>query len=525
VERASDTNEYAFTEEGPWEIREQELAWLGACEGLRQEVSSEMRRLLDTSLPPPPTRALEVAATLGARGAVPGLFGRLVLKRGSAYVAQRFREAFRHLGPTFIKLGQILSAGRGIFPEEVVREFALLRDQVPPAPFSEISRTVSAELGAPLSQVFSYFSPTPAAAASIAQVHYGQLADGSPVAVKVQRPGIEEVVRRDIRVMAHLAPFLARRVPVFSLINPPAIVELFADTILEELDFRLEAQNMLDIARVIRQAGNTAIVVPRPHPELVTRRVLVMQRLGGLKWSDAGDLRRQGVDTAGILREAILSLLEGAMVYGVFHGDLHGGNLFLTEEGKVVLLDFGITGRLAEKERRALLRLMIAGLTNDVPGQLDAYRDLGALPPDIDKQRLIKELGLDRPPVDPLTLTSAELMSEVRRTMKVLLSHKASLPKPLMLFVKDLIFLDEAIAMLAPEVDLIEEMVALAGRFISRHKDKLEEELGVPAGSIAEDIDAKALKANLGLGDARLTYSDLQERRRLLRQKIRGADR
>src|SRR5262249_17258341 len=162
-------------------------------------------------------------------------------------------------------------------------------------------RVVVEDLAQPLSAVFDTFERECLAAASIAQVHAARLKSGEEVVVKVQRPQVARLVRRDIAAMAWIAPHLVGRIPVAGLANPPALVELFAETVVEELGFRLEAENMLDIARVLRDAGQTAIVVPRPHPSLVTPRVLVMERLRGFKYEDVDGMRAAGIDTAAVL--------------------------------------------------------------------------------------------------------------------------------------------------------------------------------------------------------------------------------
>ncbi|NEP53290.1 MAG: AarF/ABC1/UbiB kinase family protein, partial [Moorea sp. SIO3C2] len=233
----------------------------------------------------------------------------------------------------------------------------------------------------------------------MAQVHRAVLADhispggGREVVVKVQRPSVAEFVHKDLRVMAWLAPFLIGRIPVAALANPPALVEVFAETITEELDFRLEADNMLDVAMSLRQLGQTAYVIPRPHPELVTRRVLVMERLSGFSFDDVAGITDAGVNTHEIVRTSMIGFLEGAMIHGVFHGDLHGGNLFVQPDGRTALFDFGITGRLDEAKRQAFLRLLMTGMMSDVKGQLAAIRDLGALPPDTDLDQVFSDLG------------------------------------------------------------------------------------------------------------------------------------
>ena len=308
--------------------------------------------------------------------------------------------AFGHLGPTYIKLGQIVSGGEGLFPEELVAEFKLLRDRVPPEPFDDVRRVVELELGRSLDDVFASFERTPIAAASIAQVHAARLRTGEDVVVKVQRPQIARLVREDIEAMSWLAPHLIGRIPVAALANPPALIELFAETIVEELDFRLEAQNMLDIARVLAETEQRATIVPRPHPTLVTRRVLVMERLDGIPWDDVQAMHAAGVDTEAVLHAGLVSFMEGAMLYGVFHGDLHGGNLMVRPDGRTVLMDFGITGRLDETKRMAFLMLLVGATSGDTMAQLGALRDLGAFPPDTDLEAVFRDLGLDRT-IDP----------------------------------------------------------------------------------------------------------------------------
>jgi ubiquinone biosynthesis protein len=300
-------------------------------------------------------------------------------------------------------------------------------------------------------------------------------------------------------------------------------VELFAETIVEELDFRLEAANMLDIATVLRDLGQDGYVVPRPHPRLVTRRVLVMERLSGFNFDDVAGMQDAGIDTEAVIRTGMIAFMEGALVHGIFHGDLHGGNLFVLPDGRTALLDFGIVARLSPERRLAFLRLMLGATTNDVLGQMAALRDLGALPRDTDLKAVIRDLGLDRPPVDPTTLTGDEMVKEVQRVVKALLGYGARLPKELMLYVKNMVFLDGAIARLAPDLDILAEIASISMWFAQRHGERFSQELGLEAGSVAFDFEG--VKAGFGL-DAdvdRLTYRELQARRQLIQKRMRSA--
>jgi ubiquinone biosynthesis protein len=321
--------------------------------------------------------------------------------------------------------------------------------------------------------------------------------------------------------MAWLAPHLVGRIPIAALANPPALVELFAETIVEELDFRMEAANMIDVASMLHDLGQTGYVVPRPHPTLVTRRVLVMQRIYGFNFDDVVGMKDAGIDTEEVVRTAMVALMEGAMVYGVFHGDLHGGNLFVLADGRTALLDFGIVGRLTGERRLAFLRMMLAATTNDVKGQMAAMRDLGALPADTDLEAVIKDLRLDLPPIDPTTLTGEELVNEVQRVVKALLGYGARLPKELMLYVKNMVFLDGAMARLAPDLDLIGEIAKISMMFAERHGERLGRELGIDHTAVELNMDG--VKAGFGVDTATesLTYRELQARRELISKRMR----
>lgn len=512
----------AFTPNGPWEVNPDTMGWRGAANSmdeLRSRTAAEAIELIRPRRLPPGMRVLTVGAIVGR-----ALLGWAANGRGTpesrADLSRRLRPAFERLGPTYIKLGQIISSGHGVFPDELVEEFQLLRDRVPPEPFTAVRRTVEEDLGRSLAEVFTSFDRVPLASASIAQVHRATLRTGERVVVKVQRRTVASQVRRDIAAMNWIAPWLIGRIPIAALANPPALVELFAETIVEELDFRLEAQNMLDIGAVLATSGQTSVVVPRPHPELVTRRVLVMEQLHGFAWGDAVGMRAAGIDTAAVLRVSLIAFLEGALLYGVFHGDLHGGNLLVQPDGTVALLDFGITGRLDQPKRLAFLRLEVAASTNAIRPQIEALRDLGALPLDTDVDVVIQDLGLDRPAIDPTTLTADEMMVELRNVTKALLGYGARLPKELMLFVKDMLFLNGAMATMAPDVDILGELMAIIAYFTERHGAQISREVGLDLAVVPVDLDG--YRAALGVTDPSetITFRQLQERRELIRGRF-----
>jgi ubiquinone biosynthesis protein len=522
----------AFSERGPWQVDPAEMPWREGVGALRAAIQAQVPQWVRRRRLPPLGRFAKAG---GAFGGALGAWWLRERRAGGeasrAALSRRLRVAFEELGSSYIKLGQIVSSGQGLFPDELVAEFRLCRDRVPAEPFSHVRDVLEADLGAPLGALFERIDPEPLASASIAQVHAARLRanpergvhGGEEVVVKVQRPDVAALVRQDVAAMAWIAPHLVGRIPVAALANPPALVELFAETISEELDFRLEGQNMLDIAQVLRDAGQRLIVVPRPHPRLVTRRVLVMERLVGFHADDIEGMRAAGIDTAEVLRALMIAFLEGAMIYGVFHGDLHGGNLVVMRDGRVGLFDYGMTGRMEEPQRLAFLRMMMSGATNDVRGQLAAFRDLGALDPGADLEEILRILKVDQPVRDPTKMSSEELVSEIQSVLRGLLKHGARLPKHLMLYVKNMLFIDGAIGRFAPDVNLFAEMAKIYGYFAQKHGARILRDIGFDP--TRQDLDLAGVRAGMGLeGEVdTLTYRELAARRQTVREKLEEA--
>jgi ubiquinone biosynthesis protein len=246
-----------------------------------------------------------------------------------------------------------------------------------------------------------------------------------------------------------------------------------------------------------------------------------MERLEGFAFDDVEGIRAAGIDTSAVIRTGMVAFMEGALIHGVFHGDLHGGNLFVMADGRTALLDFGITGRLDDARRNAFLRMMLGASVNDVKAQMTALRDLGALPADSDLDAVIRDLRLDQPTIDPTTLTGEELVKEVQRIVKALLGYGARLPKELMLYVKNMVFLDGAIATLAPDLDLLAEIATISLYFAQTHGDRISAELGVDVRNIEVDLDGVKASFGVDASTESLTYRELQARREIINKRMR----
>jgi ubiquinone biosynthesis protein len=245
-----------------------------------------------------------------------------------------------------------------------------------------------------------------------------------------------------------------------------------------------------------------------------------MERLDGFAFDDVESMQAAGIDTHALLQAGLIASLEGAMIYGVFHGDLHGGNLVVQPDGRTALFDFGMTGRLSEPQRLAFLRLLMFGTTGDQRGQLAALRDLGAFPPDVDLDALARDLDLDGPVKDPTQMSADDLMNEMREVTKKLLGYGARVPKELMLFVKNTMFLNSATAILAPDLDMLQQMMTIYAYFAETHGDRILREVGIDANQAAPDPVAMRAAFLVDSDTETLTFRDLQARRDEVRRKL-----
>ena len=291
-------------------------------------------------------------------GLDPVLSDEPVATEATRRIAEDLANDLERMGPTFIKLGQLLSSRPDILPEEYIRALARLQDRVEPFAFSEVEPLVTEELGVRLSKAFSEFTATPLAAASLGQVHRAALRDGRQVAVKVQRPGIRQRVVEDLEALGELAEFFDQHTALGRRYRFVKILEEFRRSLLRELDYRQEAQNL----NLLRQnlAEFDRILVPMPIDDYTTSRVLTMEYVAGTKIAALSQIVRLELDGARLAEQLFRAYLKQVLVDGFFHADPHPGNVVLLASGRLALLDLGMVARIAPRLQEHLLQLLLA---------------------------------------------------------------------------------------------------------------------------------------------------------------------
>jgi ubiquinone biosynthesis protein len=314
---------------------------------------------------------------------------RQALKAGGP---ERLVMALEELGPTFIKFGQILSTRSYMLPSDYAVALARLQDEVSPFPVEDARRIIREELGKDVEHLFASFEDTPVASASIAQVHRATLFSGEEVVVKVRRPGVQETLELDIVILHELAELLETHVPESRRYDPRGIVREFERTSRREIDFTTEAAN-LDVFRH-NFADVPDIHIPRVFRNLSTGKVLTTEYIHGIKISNVDELTKASIDLPGVARIGARAVLKQVFEDGLFHADPHPGNLFVTPDGKIAPVDFGIVGRLTHQEMEDLADLFIGVVKGDGQRLLAAIEKMNMLPEDADRRSALEDAML-----------------------------------------------------------------------------------------------------------------------------------
>ncbi len=429
------------------------------------------------------------------------------------------------LGPAFVKLGQLLSTRGDLLPPSYLDALGRLQDRVEPFSFADVERVVQQELGFKLSKGFARFEAEPIAAASLGQVHRAALRDGRDVAVKVQRPDIGERVAEDLAVMDDIAEFLDRHTESGRQFEFAETVREFRRTLLQELDYRREALNMVRLADNL--AGFPRIVIPRPVDDYTSSRVLTMELIAGRKITSLTPLMRQDIAGARLATELFRAYLHQIIIDGFFHADPHPGNVFITEDGRIALLDLGMVSRLTPARQDQLLKLLLAVGEGDGDRAAALTLEIGEPRREVDQnglRRQVQELVAHYQDAPLEQLQVGRVMLQITRAAAV---YGIRPPPELTMLAKTLLNLDEVGRTLAPDFDvngaLRDEAANLmqrrmwqsasAGSLFSTALETKEflEKLPGRVNRLLDAVTSNEVKLNVELVDEQLLIEGLQK--------------
>jgi ubiquinone biosynthesis protein len=380
---------------------------------------------------------------------------------------RRIRLVLEELGPTFVKLGQMMSTRADVFPPEYIHEFKKLQDQIPPVAFSRIKALVELQLKSTLSEVFSEFAAAPFAAASVAQVHFAMLRDNVKVAVKVIRPGIRKKIREDIRLMYYLAERVEKSFEAGRIIGPVELVREFERTIYKELDMHIEAGSIEKFRENFKNSED--IYIPKVYWGYVTKSVLVMEHIEGIKMDQVEEIKRHGIDPKKIALIGLHGFSRQLMEFGFFHADPHPGNTIVMYDGRVALVDFGITGYLDRTTMNHIAGIFLGYADHDYDRVMDALSNAGL----INEQTI--ELGNFRADLEEVsetfygrTLSAISMKDVYDQIMQLVLKYRIRLPRNLLLLMKTLVQNESLGKILNSDASILEVTKPYAKALIAR---------------------------------------------------------
>lgn len=367
---------------------------------------------------------------------------------------ERVRRALTELGPTFIKLGQVLSTRPDLIGSEMASELSALQSHAPADPIAAVRALIQAELGHPPEELFAWFDETPLASASIAQVHRARLKNGREVVLKVQHAGIEPLVVADLAILEGLAEFAEKHAEALRQYQPSAVARQFHRTLLRELDFQRERQNVEDFSHNF--AGDPTVRFPTAHREFCSKRVLTLDFLDGISGTEPAKLLQSGTDLAEFARRGANLYLNMIFRDGFYHADPHPGNLMLLPDCVVGVLDCGMTGRIDEPLRDDIESLLLAAMAKDATGLADVVLRLGACPPDCPRDRLRADLNDFVADNVGHSLRDLDLSAALNHLVEIIRRYHIVLPARLSLLLKTLVVLEGTGRLLSPEFSLAE---------------------------------------------------------------------
>ncbi|WP_160720423.1 2-polyprenylphenol 6-hydroxylase [Bacillus sp. USDA818B3_A] len=366
---------------------------------------------------------------------------------------ERLRLFLEELGPTFIKIGQIVSTRPDVIPNEIIQELEKLQDQVPLFPYQEVKQIIELEFDQPIEDLFVEFSEFPLAAASIGQVHDAVLSTGERVAVKVQRPNIQPMIETDLEILQDLARLAESRLDWAVRYQIRDIVSELAASIRLELDYENEGRNTERIARQFEQ--NPKVMIPKIHWDYTTPKVLTMDYMEGIKLNETAKLEQAGYDKKILAERVVHSVFEQILVDGFFHGDPHPGNILALPGEVIAFLDFGIVGRLTTQMKTHVASFMIALMNQNTDEVVKTITNMGLVPEDVNQDKLRADVDQLREKYISIPFSEMKAGQAVNELFSVAYRHRVQIPTDLTILGKTLLTIEGIVEKLDPDLSII----------------------------------------------------------------------
>lgn len=381
---------------------------------------------------------------------------------------ERIRIAFEKLGPTFIKLGQLLSLRPDIIPPEYIKEFEKMQDKVPGFPYSQVERIIQDELGKPINKLFKQFDKKPISAASLGQVHKAKLPSGEIVAVKIQRPDIKEKIEQDIEILHRIANLLQNQIKELKNLMLTDLIDEFKHYTMRELNYNYEATN----AEIMRKnlLKDKKVVIPKVYRKLTTEKVLTMEHIDGIPINQVKEVKKLGRNYIQVIDTIYESLITQIYDYGFFHADPHPANILVLKKGrKIAFVDFGIVGRFDEELRNKSVSMFMAIMNRDTEGMIKTMLALGILDEyQINRAKLKQDLHDLIEQMQYASLKEVRASEALEQIMQIALKHKITLPLDFVLYAKTIITLEGIGLRYNPDFKLIEQTRPLLTKIIRK---------------------------------------------------------
>lgn len=381
-------------------------------------------------------------------------------------VGQRLRLSLEELGPTFIKLGQIISTRSDLLPQDIIEELEKLQDTVPPFPFEEVRNVIESELDDSLENIYAKFDEKPLAAASIAQVHLAELLSGKRVVVKVQRPKIERNIDLDLKILKDLAYFIDNHTKYGKLYDFSKMVQEFEITIKNELDFRIEGENAETFKKNFMKDKD--VIVPNISWIHTTRRVLTMEYIDGIRLNDFEALEKAGLNRKVIAHNLATSIFNQILRDGFFHGDPHPGNIMVLEGNVIAFLDLGMVGKLSEERKTQFLKMLMGITFKNSKLIIQGIVGLDAMSSRVNIKKLEKDIDTLRDKYLSVPLSEIKIGEVFNEIFNLAFSYNIVIPSEFTMLAKSLITLEGLVEKLDPQLNILEVAEPIAGKLMFR---------------------------------------------------------